>query len=157
MKLKQFVLLAVVLLMLVNVPVSADETLAKGCLYAWSAVMLADGSTNNTELGMFNMFAKANNATKEFYSDKFVAKGFEEAIITWKKEGMDALVKKIPPLLKGATGDDRRIILYNFYMLADADNDFTSKEMGVIKSIIDEVNYSRDDVLYAGMIYASNK
>jgi len=157
MKLKQFMLLVTVLLVVANMNVTADEALAKGCIYAWPAVMLADGSTSNAELGMLNTFAKANNATKDFYSEQFIAKYFEEAIVTWKQKGMDALIKKIPSLFKAATSDDRRIVLYNFFMLANSDDNFTSNEMGAIKTIVDAVDFPRDDVLYTGMIYAAKK
>lgn len=147
--------MVVALMVVANMSVRADETLAKGCLYAWSAVMLADGATPNEELGMFTTFAKVNTATKDHYSDKFLASGFEESIIAFKQQGMDALVKKIVPMLKGAKPEDRGILLVNFFMLAKADGDFSAKEQNVISSIVKAVNFSRDEVLTASMVYAS--
>lgn len=155
MKLKQAFLLIAALLMVSNLGVAADKDLAKGCLYAWSAVMLADGKTPNAELALFNNFAKVSTTTKSFYNDKWIAKGFEEAIITWKKQGMEALIKKLPAMLKGADEVERKLIIINFLMLAKADKDFNTKEIGVIQKIVKAVNFSRDDVLFAAMMYAS--
>ncbi len=134
-----------------------DELLAKACVYAWSAVILADGQATNKELGLLNTFARANDATKNFYSETWIGEMFEEAIKIYKNQGMDALIAAIPPMFANATENDRRIVLYNLMMLATSDGDFDSKEMGVIKTFVDAVDMPRDDVLFTGMIFASNQ
>jgi len=137
--------------------VIGDESLAKGFVYAWTAVALADGKISNEELGKLNTFAKATDATKNFYSEQWIAAIFEEAVIIYKQQGMDALIATIGPFFANAESKERQILLYTLMLLGCIDGDFSSSEMGAVKSIVDAIDISREDVLFAGMVFASNK
>ena len=137
--------------------VIGDESLARGFVYAWTAVAVADGQISNAELGKLNTFAKATDATKNFYSETWIAAIFEEAIKIYKQQGMDALIATIGPLFANAQSKEKQILLYTLMDLGCIDGDFSSHEMGAIKSIVESIDISREDVLFAGLIFAANK
>lgn len=137
--------------------VIGDESLAKGFVYAWTAVAIADGHIANEELGKLNTFARATDATKNFYSEQWIAAIFEEAIKIYKQQGMDALIATTATYFQNAESKEKQILLYTLMDLGCIDGDFASHEMGAIKTIVDAMDISREDVLFAGMIFAANK
>ncbi len=167
MKFKHLVLLAAALMMTFNMMslnVNAapqgegNKNLAKGYVFAWCAVMLANGKTTQQGLSKFTTLAKANEITKVFYSDKWFADRFNDAMVIFKGqgEGAEGLIKRMPALFasfKKMKLKERVDFMLTLVIMASFDGSVSEKEADVIEKIVKTVNIKRDELLMAWMIW----
>ena len=165
MKFKHLALLAAALMMTfnmmslnVNAATQEEENLAKGYIFAWCAVMLATGKTTEKGLSQFTTIASANEFTKAFYSDKWLAERFNDAMVIFKGqgEGTEGLIKRMPDLFKSFKTmklQNRIGFMLSLIVMAKFDNNVSEEEANVIEKIVKVINISRDELLTAWMIW----
>ena len=163
MKLKHFFLLVAAFTMTFNMSLLAqnqtDQNLAKGYIFAWTAVMLAHGQTTKEGLGKFTTLATVNEITKKFYSDGWFSKNFEDGlkIFKVKGEGTEGLIKNAATLLatfNKLPQKERVEFMITLLMMANYDRNVSKEEADVIEKIANAINISRDDLLMAWMLWA---
>lgn len=165
MKLKHLALLVAALLMTFNMmslnanaaPVK-DKNLAKGFVFAWTAVMLSTGKTTNAGLGKFTVICKANEITKPFYSDKWFADRFNDAMKIFKgqNEGSEGLIKRLPKLMAGfkKLKKEHRIgFVLSLMIMAKYDGSISKREAELIEKITKVANLKKDELLTGWMIW----
>lgn len=165
MKLKHLVLLAAAFMMTfnmmslsVNAAAQEEEDLSKGSIFAWCAVMLATGKTTQQGLSQFTTIAKVNEFTKAFYSDKWLAERFNDAMVIFKGqgEGTEGLIKRMPSLFKSFKKmkvENRVGFMLSLIVMAKHDNNVSKEEADVIEKIVKVIDISRDELLMAWMIW----
>ena len=165
MKFKHLVLLAAAFMMTFNMmslnvkaATQEEENLAKGSIFAWCAVMLATGKTTQEGLSKFTTIASVNEFTKAFYSDKWLADRFNDAMVIFKGqgEGTEGLIKRIPELFKSFKKMElqkRVSFMLSLIVMAKFDNNVSEQEANVIEKIVKTIDISRDELLMAWMIW----
>ncbi len=132
-----------------------DEGIARGIVYAWTLVVVADEKVEGVEMKSLEEFAKTHNITKQFNQDDWLSETVGQALSVYKTEGEDALFEIIEELLKGTGEENKLILLTSLLQLACVDGDFDTKELLVLERIADMLDISRQDTLMVAMAFAT--
>jgi tellurite resistance protein len=132
-----------------------DEDIARGIVYAWIVIVLADAKVESVELMALERFAKIHNITRQFNQEEWLSNTVGEALSVYKSEGMDTLLAVIQELLDNTSIDTKRILLFSLMQLACIDGDFTQPELDMLNQVVELLDISRGDVLMMGMLFAT--
>jgi uncharacterized tellurite resistance protein B-like protein len=134
-----------------------DQDVARGVVYAWTAVIVADARVEQVELNALENFARVHNITQQFNQENWLSETVGEALNVYKTEGEETLFSIIEELLSNTSVNTKRILLYSLMQLACVDGDFTDQELDVLNRIVELLAISRRDVLMMGILYATYK
>ncbi|MCP5105206.1 MAG: hypothetical protein GY950_17590 [bacterium] len=132
-----------------------DEDIARGIVYAWTTMVVADNRVEQVEMDALKKFARVHNITQKFNQADWLSHTVGEALNVHKTEGEDSLFAIIEELLGNTNCENKRILLYTLMELACVDCDFTDQELDVLNRIVELLDISRRDVLMMGMLYAT--
>ncbi|NIM13585.1 MAG: hypothetical protein GTO45_15835 [Candidatus Aminicenantes bacterium] len=137
--------------------VITDEDIARGIVYAWTAMVVADARIEPAELNALESFAKAHNITQEFNQEEWLTETVGEALSVYKAEGPETLLAIIQKQLNHTSVESKRLLLYSLMQLACVDGDFDDRELDVLNRVVELLDISRRDVLMMGMLFATFK
>ncbi len=134
-----------------------DQDVARGVVYAWTVVIVADARVEQVELNALENFARVHNITQQFNQENWLSETVGEALNVYKTEGEETLFSIIEELLSNTSVNTKRILLYSLMQLACVDGDFADRELDVLNRIVELLAIDRRDVLMMGMLYATYK
>jgi uncharacterized tellurite resistance protein B-like protein len=134
-----------------------DEDIARGIVYAWTAMVVADSKVEQVELNAMEDFAKIHTITQPFNQGDWLCQTVGEALNVYNAEGAETLFPIIKEQLKNTNQSNKRILLYTLMQLACVDGDFTDKELDVLNRMVEILDINRRDVLMLGMLFATYK
>jgi uncharacterized tellurite resistance protein B-like protein len=134
-----------------------DQDIARGVVYAWTIMVVADARVEQVELNALEIFANVHNITQPFNQADWLSETVGEALNVYRTEGEETLFSIIEELLSNTCVNDKRVLLYTLMQLACVDGDFTDRELDVLNRIVELLAISRRDVLLIGILYATYK
>lgn len=134
-----------------------DQDVARGVVYAWTVVIVADARVEQVELNALENFARVHNITQQFNQENWLSETVGEALNVYRTEGEETLFSIIEELLSNTSVNTKRILLYSLMQLACVDGDFADRELDVLNRIVELLAIDRRDVLMMGMLYATYK
>jgi len=134
-----------------------DQDIARGVVYVWTVVVVADARVEQVELNALENFARVHNITQQFNQENWLSETVGEALNVLKTEGEETLLSIIDELLCNTSVNTKLILLYSLMQLACEDEDFADRELDVLNRIVELLAISRRDVLMMGMLYATYK
>jgi uncharacterized tellurite resistance protein B-like protein len=134
-----------------------DQEVARGVVYAWTVLVVADARVEQVELNALESFAKVHNITQQFNQENWLSETVGEALNVYKTEGEETLFSIIEEVLGNTSVNTKRILIYSLMQLACVDEDFSDRELDVLNQIVELLGISRRDVLMMGMLYATYK
>ena len=137
--------------------VITDEDIARGIIYTWTLLVVADGKVEQAEMNALKNFAGVNELTRPFSQPEWLNQTVGEALSVYRAEGQEALYPVILELLCNTGPDVRRVLFYTLMQLACVDGDFTDRELDVLNRIGDLLDIGKRDFLMMGMLYAAYK
>lgn len=137
--------------------VITDEDIARGIVYTWTLMVVADGQVEQAEMNALKNFAGVNEMTRSFSQPEWLTQTVGEALSVFRSEGQDALYPVIMELLCNTGPDVRRVLFYTLMQLACVDGDFTDRELDVLNRVGDLLEIGKRDILMMGMLYAAYK
>ena len=137
--------------------VITDEDIARGIVYAWTLMVVADEKVKQSEMNALENFAAVHDVTKPFSRPDWLSETVGEALNVYKTEGQDALFTVVEELLTNTSPDARRVLFYTLMQLACVDGDFTDRELDVLNRIAELLDIGKRDMLMMGMLYATYK
>ena len=137
--------------------VITDEDIARGIVYAWTLMVVADEKVKQSEMNALENFAAVHEITQPFSRPDWLSDTVGEALNVYKTEGQDALFTVVAELLTNTNPDTRRVLFYTLMQLACVDGDFTDRELDVLNRTAEMLDIGKRDVLMMGMLYATYK
>jgi uncharacterized tellurite resistance protein B-like protein len=134
-----------------------DEDIARGIVYAWTLMVVADSRVEQTELNAMERFAKVHKVTRQFNRGTWLEDTVGEALSVYNTEGEESLFAIIKKQLHSSSVETKRVLLFSLIKLACADEDFSDRELDVLDRMVALLNIGRRDVLMIGMLYATYK
>ncbi len=134
-----------------------DEDIARGIVYAWTLMVVADAKVERVELKALECFAKVHHLTQPFNQANWLSDTVGEALNVYKTEGEKSLLSIIEELLINTSVENKRVLLYSLMQMACVDGDFTDQELDVMDRMVELLGLSTRDVLMMGMLYATYK
>jgi len=134
-----------------------DEDIARGVVYAWTLVVVADERVAQEELQSLERFAAMHHITRRFNNESWLEDTVGEALNVYNTEGPDSLLAIIKDQLGQTSIEARRVLLYSLVKLACVDEDFSQQELEILDRIIEMLDISRKDVLMIGILYATDR
>lgn len=133
------------------------EDVARGIVYAWTAMVVADDKVAQEELEALERFARIHNLTQPFNSEEWLGKTVGEALSVYKTEGMNTLFSIIEELLANTTTHAKQVLLYSLMEISCVDEECCDREIEVLNRMVELLDISRQDVLMMGMLFATYK
>lgn len=135
-----------------NFEIITDEGIARGIVYAWVVMVVADARVERAELDALERFAKVHNITQQFNRENWLSDTVGEALNVYQTEGQESLFSVMEELLNHTGSDTKRVLLFSLMHLACVDGDFTERELDALNRIAEILEISRRDVLMVGMV-----
>lgn len=132
-----------------------DEDIARGIVYAWTLMVVADAKVEQIELKTMEHFACSHRATHQFNCPDWLSEVVGEALNVYKAEGPDTLLGIIQDMLINTNRETKEVLIYTLMQLAHVDGDFTNRELDVLYRMVETLDICRRDVLKIGMLYAT--
>lgn len=132
-----------------------DEDIARGVVYAWTLMTVADQRVERVELDTIQRFANSYKMTRRFHEGDWLENTVGEALNVYNTEGKESLLSIIAEQLKNASLGIKRLLLFSMIQLACCDEDFSERELELLDHVVDLLKLHRKDVLMIGMLYAT--
>lgn len=140
-----------------KIDIITDEDIARGIVYAWTAMVVADARVEQSELIALEKFTRIHNITQQFNQGEWLSDTVGEALNVFKAEGVESLFSVIEELLDNSSAETKRILLYTLMHLACVDGDFAERELDFLEKIIHCLDIDCRDVLMMGTLFATYK
>ncbi|MCP4214498.1 MAG: hypothetical protein GY765_07565 [bacterium] len=132
-----------------------DEDTARGIIYAWALVLVADTKIEQDELKNLEDFARLNNISPQFKNAAWLSKTVDEALGVYKAEGAEIIFTILKEVLGDISDNTKRLLLYSLMQLAAVDGDFDERELDALARIVETLEISKRDTLMMGMLNAT--
>lgn len=140
-----------------KIDIITDEDIARGIVYAWTAMVVADARVEQSELIALEKFAKIHNITQQFNQGEWLSDTVGEALNVYNAEGEESLFSVIEELLDNTSIDTKRILLFTLMHLACVDGDFAERELDMLERMIAHLDIGYRDILMLGTLFATYK
>ncbi len=134
-----------------------DEDIARGIVYAWTLMVVADAKVEQVELKALEEFVKTHDATQRFNKNDWLSDGVGEALNVYRTEGEDALYAVIKEMLDNTGKETKRRLLFSLMELACVDGDFDNRELDVLHRIVTSLQIELKDAIMMGMLFATQQ